>query len=105
MSKCGNGDLFSIFVSFIGLHGNIQKVQKISDLRTLYHRNTPQIGPVSTPPSGTKKKALDKAVFENESEVNNLTNLLVTKMNIPLEPNSYGKERKGSRLSLVNHPS
>ncbi|GAU94812.1 hypothetical protein RvY_06524 [Ramazzottius varieornatus] len=76
--------------SVSSLHGNIQKVQKISDLRTLYHRNTPQIGPVSSPPSGTKKKPLDNSVFQTESEVNNLTNLLVTKMNIPLDPNSYG---------------
>lgn len=54
-------------------------------------RNTPNIDKVSHPPPGTKKKPLDEASYKNEDAVNELTNLMVTKMNIELEPNSYGK--------------
>ncbi|XP_055343947.1 lipoma-preferred partner homolog [Paramacrobiotus metropolitanus] len=72
------------------LQGGIRTPQKISDIRTAYSRSTPTIGPVSLPAPGTKKKQLERSVFEKEAEVNALTNLMVTKMNIPLDPNSYG---------------
>ena len=70
-----------------------KKPQTIYDIRSVYARSTPDIvGKVSAPPKGTKQRPLDKAVYENEDIVSDLTRLLVTKMNIELEPNSYGEK-------------
>lgn len=73
------------------MQGAVKTPQKIADIRTAYSRSSPTIGPVSSPAPNTKKQPLGKEVFQKEAEVNELTNMLVTKMNIPLEPNSYGK--------------
>ncbi|OWA51424.1 hypothetical protein BV898_15907 [Hypsibius exemplaris] len=67
-----------------------KKPQTIYDVRSVYVRVTPDINKVSMPPPGTKRKPLDQATYENADVVSDLTRLMVTKMNIELEPNSYG---------------